>query len=481
MYYSENAARGCRDVEVVFARGSGQPQDTGETFLELQKDMSLAASQAQMSYRITDLNYEAVAITANNILGTYVSAGEAYSFGRSVAGGVAELKNYAKERTTACPDTYWVLAGYSQGAMVIQDSLEAFDADKIVYIMLFGDPKLYLPEGEGFNPPACRGKGLSKYRAYVPNCDTDNGILGARDPYEFTGLAGRYGLWCNDNDFICGSSKNPLNTHGHSLYEENGSIRSAATFALRYLNNLRQKPKVSNSGGFRLAQNEEKLSTVMAQLSEVQYMINSGETIQFDASRSFNVDEGELKYAWYVSDVRQLASGPTFSYRFNDKGMFIVHVVVTDENGASSMAKALVLVDWEIEGIPSTPSLQNVHAERCGGSRVCISWEKTRGAAKYLALRINDYFLGYTDVSNEELVIDDVDFSDIRIAVGAMSAGLALGDMTEVVVENNVEIVPTAVALPWWQILAIAALPFGFILLIRVVIRLLEDIARLWR
>ena len=83
-HYSDSATNGCRDVEVVFARGSGQPQDEGETFLELQKDMSMAAEQAKMSYRITDLSYDAIAITPGNALGIYVSAGEAYSFGKSV-------------------------------------------------------------------------------------------------------------------------------------------------------------------------------------------------------------------------------------------------------------------------------------------------------------------------------------------------------------------------------------------------------------
>ena len=153
-------------MEFVFARGSGQPQDTGKSFLEFQKNMTLAAKQAKLSYRITDLSYEAVAISVGNVLGTYVSAGEAYSFGRSIDGGVSQLEYYMRSRAS-CANTYWVLAGYSQGAMVVANSLKSFDADKVVYVALFGDPKLYLPEGEGFNPPACRGEELSEYPLHL--------------------------------------------------------------------------------------------------------------------------------------------------------------------------------------------------------------------------------------------------------------------------------------------------------------------------
>lgn len=465
------------------ARGSGQPQDIGDTFIELQKDMAMAAKQAQMSYRITDLDYEAIAITPGNALGTYVSAGQAYSFGKSVAGGVNELKYYAQERAAACPNTYWVLAGYSQGAMVVQDSLEAFDLDKIVYIMYFGDPKLYLPEGEGFNPPACRGDNLSEYRVYVPDCDTDNGILGARKPYQYPGLEGRYGLWCNDNDFICGSSKNPLNTKGHSLYEENGSIYNASVYALKYLKALRRTGSVAKSRGVDIdsqkSDDEELLISVMARLSQIQYMISSDSAIVFDASRSFSVDDEPLEYAWYLDGKLQTTSTePYFNHIFREHGFYSVRVVVSDTSGASSKAEALVLVDWGLESESDIPLSVDVHAERCGEKRICVSWTRKRGSDRYLGVRFNDYFLGYTDVTNEELVIDDVDFSDAKLAVGSMNERYSLGEMAELKIDSATESVSTSASLSWWRILAIAALPFGFIVLIKIAIKLAKDLAR---
>lgn len=459
--------------------------------------MAMAAKQAQMSYRITDLYYDAIAITAGNALGTYVSAGEAYSFGKSVAGGIKELKYYAQERTASCPNTYWVLAGYSQGAMVVADSLSSFPEDRVVYIMFFGDPKLYLPEGEGFNPPACRGDNLSEYRVYVPDCNTDNGILGARKPYEYAAFAGRYGLWCNNNDFICGSSKNPLITRGHSLYEENGSIRDASIYALRRLNYLKRTRTILSANGavasslpmdkpINDANSEEKLGTVMARLMQTQYRVDSGTVVTFDASPSFNVDDEQLEYAWYLDGDLQEGSSPIFNYVFNGEDLHTVRVVTSDASGASSTAEAKVYVDWVIESALSLPVPVDIYAERCGEKRICISWVRKRGSGQYLEVRVNDYLLGYVDVANEELVIDDVDFSDINVAMGYMDSGYNMGEMAELEIEGIDESVPdpvinpvpTSTSLPWWRILAIAGLPFGFVLLVKVIVKFVKDAKR---
>lgn len=449
----------------------------------------MAAKQAQMSYRVTDLYYDAVAITAGNALGTYVSAGEAYSFGRSVEGGVTRLKSYAQERAAACPNTYWVLAGYSQGAMVVADALSSFPEDRVVYIMFFGDPKLYLPEGEGFYPPACRGEKLSTYRAYVPDCNTDNGILGARKPYERVTFAGRYGLWCNDNDFICGSSKNPLNTGGHSLYEENGSIRNASIQALRRLKYLKQTGTILNSNSSLVSSSalnktegspgDEKLGTVLASLTRTLYKVDSGTEITFDATPSFNVDGEALEYAWYVDGSLQDNSGAYFGSNFKEEGLHTVSVLATDASGASSVAEAKVYVDLVEEYAAILPVPVDIRAERCGEKRICISWVRKRGSGQYLELRVNDYLLGYADVANEELVVDDVDFSNTKIAMGYMDSSYNLGEMAELEIEGVAEPVLTSASISWWRILVIALLPFGFVLVAKLAIRLCCDLVQL--
>ena len=91
--------------------------------------------------------------------------------------------------------------------------------------MLFGDPKLYLPEGEGILPPACFKKKLSTYRREIANCFVDNGALGARKPFLPDEDNVKTGLWCLGHDYVCGSSKFAWDTDGHGKYANtNGPI-----------------------------------------------------------------------------------------------------------------------------------------------------------------------------------------------------------------------------------------------------------------
>lgn len=162
-------------------------------------------------------------------VGALVSAGDSYKFGESVHQGISELKNYLAETTAKCPQTKFVLGGYSQGAMVISQALPQLNADKILYAATFGDPKLYLPEGHGANPPACQRQNLSNYRIYVPDCHTDEGILRGLQPYQPTNYTDKLGTWCNDQDLMCGSRWNFTNLLGaHLGYTEQNRYAHAA-------------------------------------------------------------------------------------------------------------------------------------------------------------------------------------------------------------------------------------------------------------
>ena len=68
------------------------------------------------------------------------------------------------------------------------------------------------------NPPACQGKQFSKWRRDVPDCRTSEGALGARDSYIPADFMNKVGLWCNDSDWVCGSSATPAFTSGHGEY-----------------------------------------------------------------------------------------------------------------------------------------------------------------------------------------------------------------------------------------------------------------------
>ena len=124
--------------------------------------------------------------------------------------------------------------------------------ERVIFNALFGDPKLYLPEGQpeltaaGITYPRYGRGERSEWRRGVPDPSTFVGSLGARTPYLPEGWTHTTGLWCNDNDFVCGSDLNPLVDSGHHQYDvENGPIDQAVREALdRYAHRLAVTPLV---------------------------------------------------------------------------------------------------------------------------------------------------------------------------------------------------------------------------------------------
>ena len=240
----------CRDVHFVFARGSGESLDGPS--MSAWRDEIIAAISDNFSYTFYELGsqpqnghqYPAVSVSDNldgyiNLVGAYFSAGEAFRFGASVEEGIKELRAYVSSVEAFCPKTKFVLGGYSQGAMVLSASLPAFDADKIIYVSTFGDPKLYLPEGKATIlgaipklPDACRGINLSPYRISVPDCRAYEGILGSYRPYQPDDYAGKLGTWCNEKDIMCSSG---ASISDHTSYASSHLYRDAAAVIARKL------------------------------------------------------------------------------------------------------------------------------------------------------------------------------------------------------------------------------------------------------
>ncbi len=247
--FSEAATLSCDDVQFVFARGSGEQLDdvsAAEWQRQIEQQLSgnrtLRYSFYELGSRAQDgpygaAKYPAVAVTGSagstlNLVGAAVSGGEAFQFGVSVDKGQRELKNYLAATVTRCPETKFVLGGYSQGAMVISQSLPALDADRILYAATFGDPKLYLPEGEGLFPAACAGQNLSEYRRNVADCHAYEGVLGSQRPYQPPEFTGKVGTWCNKKDLMCSSK---WSISDHTNYVHDGMYAEAAAYIARIL------------------------------------------------------------------------------------------------------------------------------------------------------------------------------------------------------------------------------------------------------
>ncbi len=217
-------AESCPDVRLVFARGSGEARETDQNYLSWKNSIETKLKTTGLKYDFIDLDYPAVGI--NNItvlIGAAVGAGEAYAFGDSVNEGVAKLVSMVN--SGACSNTRYVVGGYSQGAMVISKALKSLNADKVIYAATFGDPKIYLPEGAGIIPPACRGDNLSDYRMYVPDCQAYKGLLGSYEPYEPENFIGKLGTWCNKGDIFCSSH---FNISNHVAYVADGLYEDAS-------------------------------------------------------------------------------------------------------------------------------------------------------------------------------------------------------------------------------------------------------------
>ena len=198
------SATSCPDVKIIFARGSGEKRWTDQNYLTFKQTLEEKMALTHLSYSFEDLDYPAISV-ANplTLLTTFVSGGEAYEFGSSMRSGVAKLME--EINNSVCPNTKYVIAGYSQGAIVVSKALNYLVSDKIIYAATFGDPKLYLPEGAGAVPPACKGENLSNYRIYVPDCRAYSGMLGGYNPYQPSEYIDKLGTWCNKADFFCSS------------------------------------------------------------------------------------------------------------------------------------------------------------------------------------------------------------------------------------------------------------------------------------
>ncbi|WP_240694624.1 PxKF domain-containing protein [Cryobacterium sp. SO1] len=242
----------CADVELVFARGSGQPLLAPE-YVRF-RDQVLAEVGTHVTVNPYELgtasidgnSYPAVPVgggsweTFWNTVQAGVSAGGGWTFGASVDTGVDELTSYLTSRAAPCLDAAFVLGGYSQGAQVIGEAyVEKLAPDlrnRVLYQALFGDPRLNLPEG--VNPggsqtayaPACLGSDSdSEWRFDVPDCFVSTGSLGARAPYLPASFTSTTGLSCAKRDFVCGSSKIFWDGDGHFTYADPaGSIDKAA-------------------------------------------------------------------------------------------------------------------------------------------------------------------------------------------------------------------------------------------------------------
>jgi cutinase len=99
------SAQPCPDVEVVFARGTGEPPGVGgigQAFVD-----ALRSKAGAKSVGVYPVNYAASGDFANNI-----------EFAMTVIDGIRDAGSHIEWMASNCPNTRMVLGGFSQGAVV---------------------------------------------------------------------------------------------------------------------------------------------------------------------------------------------------------------------------------------------------------------------------------------------------------------------------------------------------------------------------
>jgi hypothetical protein len=204
------SAQPCPDVEVVFARGTGEPPGVGgigQAFVD-----TLRSQASGKSVDVYPVNYAA----AGNF-------NDRLEFARTVVDGIRDAGTHVEATAANCPNTKIVLGGYSQGAVVagyvtsavipdgippefrafIPDPMPPEVANHVAAVTLFGKPSAQWMADVGA-PPVAIGP---LYTAKTLDL-------------------------CIPDDTICNGAPAGGPSVGHAMYAVNGMTNQAATFAV---------------------------------------------------------------------------------------------------------------------------------------------------------------------------------------------------------------------------------------------------------
>lgn len=182
----------CADVELVFARGTGEPQGLGIV------GRPLAGALAD---ELPGKSVDAFAVV-------YDAA-----FNQASAGpGATNMTEHLTAVAGKCPNTTFVIGGYSQGATV---------TDVAMGIPGVGTPGDAIPQGLESRVAAvvAFGNPLGLRRQTIEGSSADFGPKAKE--------------FCNDGDPVCGNGNNLA---AHLAYPRNGSVEDAAAFAASKIN-----------------------------------------------------------------------------------------------------------------------------------------------------------------------------------------------------------------------------------------------------
>ena len=178
-------AGGCAPVDVLAARGTGEPQQTG-SFIMGGLSNGIAQQTGGTKYEV---QYPASTDYLND-----------------PNTGAADALAHIQSQAAACPDQLYVLNGYSAGALVMVTLMNRIPADlqpRVVAAVLYGDP--YYNSAS----PSAAGSGQA-----------------TAAPRPFGGVpasfAGKTRDYCNAGDPVCGAGSDFAAHLGYGAYQAEG-------------------------------------------------------------------------------------------------------------------------------------------------------------------------------------------------------------------------------------------------------------------
>ncbi len=221
------ASEDCVDVQLIFARGSGQnigheavDDPLEDRFKRVEEESFAFFDWHRNHFKDYYPNIKYKAVSVHDFPGKYNEVGytaeavgtESLSriinsvnadaswfpgdYQNSVANGIEETTGYLKDQIQNCPDQYYLVGGYSQGAQVMGATLfnlSEYERGKVLGAGFFGDPK-YIGAYDSVSFPWRRG-----------DTRQDNqGVLEPRFPYVPADMAFRTVSWCLKADIVCG-------------------------------------------------------------------------------------------------------------------------------------------------------------------------------------------------------------------------------------------------------------------------------------
>ena len=173
---------GCDDAIVIAARGSGQPPGVGEQNQAVID--KLAAAQMWDAFTVDAVPYPAPSVQDDP------TAWFEGRYDESVDAGVVSTAAAVRRWTTTCADADIVLLGYSQGAQVVESTVEGLEpgaSERISAVVVMASPR--------------HDPGRAESTHVGGTITTDGGLLGPWQPP--TWLGERLISVCDPGDLIC--------------------------------------------------------------------------------------------------------------------------------------------------------------------------------------------------------------------------------------------------------------------------------------